>query len=38
MLEAIVRMNDSYAEESRKIRQGLTAVQAENVFDVLSIG
>jgi colanic acid/amylovoran biosynthesis protein len=38
MLEAIVRMNDSYAEESQKIRQGLTAVQTENVFDVLSIG
>ena len=38
MLEAITRMNDSYAEESQKIRQGLAAVQAENVFDVLSIG
>ena len=38
MLEAITRMNDSYVEESLKICKGLAAVQAENVFDVLSIG
>lgn len=38
MLAAIERMNGCYAEESRKITDALTAVQAENVFDALSIG
>lgn len=36
MLDAIERMNACYAEESAEIRQRLTAVQKENVFDVLA--
>ncbi len=38
MLDAIERMDACYTEESAKIRQRLTAVQKENVFDVLSEG
>lgn len=38
MLAAIEQMNVSYTEESWKIIQGLATAQAENVFDILSIG
>lgn len=37
MLVAIEQMDRCFAAESEKIRNGLTAVQKENVFDVLSM-
>lgn len=36
MLAAIARMDSCHAEEAAAIRAGLSAVQRENVFDVLS--
>ena len=36
MLTAMERMDGCYAEEAAKIRQGLAAVQKDNVFDVLT--
>jgi colanic acid/amylovoran biosynthesis protein len=36
ILEAIERMDNSYAAEAAKIRKGLDAVHQENVFDVIS--
>lgn len=38
LLAAIQRMNGNYSEEALQIRQALSEVQKENVFDVLSEG
>lgn len=36
MLEAVNRMDAKYPEESKRIQRGLSALQEENVFDVLN--